>query len=157
MNIFVLGKDPVLAAQNQCNKHIVKMVLETAQLLCSPFEAGTAPYKRTHFNHPCAIWVRQSRDNFLWLCKHGKALSDEYTYRYRKNHKSLAVISWCEERVDNLSFLNNGMTPFPQAMPSQYKRDDPVEAYRAYYIGEKKSFAVWSQRLPPSWWPSFDN
>ena len=65
MNIFVLDNDPFKAAEYQCDKHVVKMVLETAQLLCSAHE--TAPYKRTHYNHPCAIWTRSSLSNYMWL------------------------------------------------------------------------------------------
>ena len=87
MNIFVLDLDPVKAARYQCNKHVVKMVLETAQLLCAPFEPGVAPYKRSHFNHPSSIWTRSSLSNYHWLIVHGMALCDEYEYRYSKIHK----------------------------------------------------------------------
>ena len=85
MNIFVLDYNPKRAAQMQCDKHVVKMPLETAQILCSAFEPGTAPYKRTHYNHPCSVWGRESKVNYKWLIEHGLALSDEYTYRYGKN------------------------------------------------------------------------
>ena len=70
MNIFVLHKDPVVAAQMQCDKHVVKMLLESAQMLCSPFEPGSAPYRRSHYNHPCSKWARESSSNYQWLWDH---------------------------------------------------------------------------------------
>lgn len=97
MNIFILSKDPIIAAQMQCDKHVVKMILETAQLLCSPFEKGEAPYKRSHFNHPSAIWTRENKSNYEWLITHGLALCEEYTFRYGKEHKSKQVILWCKK------------------------------------------------------------
>ena len=95
MNIFVLDNDPIVAAQSQSDKHVVKMVLETAQMLCAAFPPGEAPYKRSYYNHPCTVWARKSDDNYYWLCRHGIALSVEYTHRYGKRHKSQDVIEWC--------------------------------------------------------------
>ena len=92
MNIFILDQDPVKSAQFQCNKHVVKMCLETAQLLCSVFPSGLAPYKRTHYNHPCAKWARDSWCNYMWLISHGHALCNEYEYRYNKIHKCQEII-----------------------------------------------------------------
>lgn len=160
MNIFVLGDgaDPVKSAQDQLDKHVVKMPLETAQLLCSVFHAIgtylalTPPYRKTHANHPCAIWARQSRENFDWLVEHGMALGAEYTYRYGKAHKSLEVVQWCHEHRQALAFPQTGLTVFAQAMPEPYRRPDPVAAYRAYYLGEKQSMATWKRRSQPNWW-----
>jgi hypothetical protein len=152
LNIFVLNTDPAIAAQQQCDKHVVKMVLESAQLLCSPFEPGTAPYRRTHFNHPCSIWTRASRQNYEWLVAHAFALSEEYTRRYRKQHKSDRVIEWCADHYLALNLPDEGLTPFAQAMPEVYRRDDAVEAYRAYYRGDKSRFAAWKNMDPPEWW-----
>lgn len=60
MNIFYLDKDPKLCAQYHCDKHVVKMILESAQLLCTAVNEAAgkevAPYKSTHVNHPCSIW-----------------------------------------------------------------------------------------------------
>ncbi len=151
MNIFVLSQHPVLAAKYQCDKHVTKLTLESAQLLCSPFKKDTAPYKRTHYNHPCSIWTRQSIGNFKWLVEHGMALADEYTFRYGKIHKSKEVISWCAKNVHLLSFEEYEMTPFVQAMPWEYKNDSVTVAYRGYYIGEKARFAKWTKRKPPAW------
>jgi hypothetical protein len=147
MNIFIVNSDPVIAAWSLCDKHYVKMVLETAQLLCSC--CSDAPYKPAFLNHPCSKWVRQSINNFDWLCKHGIALCEEYTFRYGKKHKSQEVIEWCMEHKPDLPKV--GQTPFVQAMPDEYKNKDPVVAYRKYYIGAKKHILVYTKRMPPSW------
>jgi len=154
MNIFVIGDnaDPVLSAQNQLDKHIVKMPLETAQLLCSVYEPGTAPYRRTHYNHPCARWVRASSANFDWLVCHGRALCEEYTYRYGKVHASRSVIEWCDDNKHLLTFSDDRMTGMYQAMPEEYRNSDVVVAYRAYYLGAKREIATWKVRNPPGWW-----
>lgn len=152
MNIFVLDTSPVSSAQMQCDKHVVKMILETAQLLCSPFEPDSAPYRRTHFNHPCSKWVRESKANYLWLVQHGIALCSEYEFRYGKKHKSSAVIKWCLDNINSLNFPEGQLTAFPKAMPDQYKTNDVVESYRNYYLGDKKKFAKWTRRGPPNWW-----
>ena len=67
MNIFMLHQEPQIAAQYHCDKHVVKMILESAQLLCTALnEAGVPmPYRVTHKNHPCSIWVRESRANAI--------------------------------------------------------------------------------------------
>lgn len=154
MNIFVLDTDPRLAAQAQCDRHVVKMTLETAQLLCSAFDSGLAPYKRTHHNHPCAVWARESASNFMWLAEHGLYLADEYEHRYEREHKSRSIILWCMNNLGMAGVPHDGeQTPFAQAMPEQFKRADPVEAYRAYYLGAKGEIAQWNKARPaPEWW-----
>lgn len=161
MNIFVLDKDPCLAAIYQCDKHVVKMVLETAQLLCTAFPADKAPYKRTHYNHPCAVWTRQSFANFKWLLDHGIFLAAQYRFRYDRQHKSKEVIDWVYNNWDKYTNFNGfikpgDLTPFVQCMPDQYKiSDNPIQAYRNYYIGEKAKFAKWTRKgAAPSWWPN---
>jgi hypothetical protein len=149
MNIFVLDRCPYKAARYQCDRHVVKMVLETAQLLCTAFDQ--APYKKTHVNHPCAVWTRQARDNYTWLLHHGMGLAYEYTERYGKTHKSLSVIEWCDEQRDTVEFPQLTMTPFAQAMPDQYKHADPVVAYRNYYIHDKAKIAQWKYCETPDW------
>ena len=88
MNIFVVDYDPNKSAQDLCDKHVVKMILETAQMLCAAHPIGTAPYKATHLKHPCTLWVARSIDNYEWLLTHGYALCREYTARYGKRHKT---------------------------------------------------------------------
>lgn len=153
MNIFILDNDPKVAAKYLCDKHLIKMILESAQLLCSPYHPGVAPYKRTHFNHPCSKWVRESEGNYRWLISHALSMCDEYTMFYKKTHKCEAVIKWCEDNIDKIKFIEKSMTPFAQAMPDQYKKTDAVAAYRDYYSKEKRSMAAWKNgRIPPRWW-----
>jgi hypothetical protein len=147
MNIFVLDRNPETAAQLQCDKHVIKMILETAQLLCSPFEPGTALYKRTHYNHPSAIWTRISEANYEWLLQHGLALCEEYRYRWDKerDHASLRVIDWCSNHYKALGLPNVGLTEFPQAMPEEFRRSDVVQTYREYYKCGKKHLLKWKK------------
>lgn len=153
MNIFVLDQDPILAAQYLCDKHIPKMLLESAQLLCSPFQPGTAPYKRTHYNHPCAKWTRSSYDNYYWLLEHASAINIEFETRFNKYHKSYRTIIWCWNNFRNLDLPKIGLTPFAQAMPVEYKNYDFIQAYRNYYKNEKSKFAKWDKtRSEPAWW-----
>ena len=152
MNIFVLDYDPKKAAKMQCDKHVVKMPLETAQLLCAVFEQGTAPYKRTHYNHPCAIWTRTSKENFLWLVKHGIALCEEYTFRYGKIHKSKAVIFWCLKNIKKIKFSQKKRTHFVLCFDIKHKKKNTVESYREYYRTEKRKIANWNkERSKPNW------
>ena len=152
MNIFVLGDTPEACAIDQCDKHVVKMVLETAQLLCSVFPEGEAPYKRTHYNHPCGVWTRASSANYEWLLEHGDALCAEYTRRYGKRHKSQDVIEWCRDNYGGVQFEHNELTEHPQCMPDEYKHASVVEAYRRYYIEDKAYMAEWNHTRSPGWW-----
>jgi hypothetical protein len=144
MNIFVLHTNPVAAAEMQCDKHVVKMCLETAQILST---VAGGPYKPTHQNHPCVIWARHNQVNYNWLARHGLALCAEYTARYGKTHKCEAVISSLK---DHFRYLPIGYSNFVQCMPDEFKQADPVEAYRAYYHS-KARFATW-KRNQPFWW-----
>jgi hypothetical protein len=153
MNIFVLDYNPVKAAQFQCDKHVVKMPLESAQILCSAFSIGIAPYKRTHYNHPCSVWTRKTKNNYVWLIQHGLALCDEYTYRYGKNHKSRQVILWCQKNMRQLKFDSEGKTHFVLCFDNKYKIGNAVESYREYYRAEKSQIAKWAKsRLRPNWY-----
>ena len=152
MNIFVLDVDPRTSAQMMCDKHVVKMVLETAQMMCtvvSSFGYET-PYRPTHAKHPCTLWAAGSYSNWRWLAAHGLALCEEYTHRYNKKHKSERVIRWCLEQ--SIHFPQAALTPFAQAMPDKYRNPSAVTAYRTYYQNEKAAFATW-KTSPPPWWP----
>ena len=151
MNIFVLDKDPAVAATMACDKHVVKMILETAQMLCAAAIAKghEMPYGETHRFHPCTLWAGASQGNWEWLTQHGIALCAEYTTRYGKTHKSQQHIEYARDM--DISFDEQQLTPFAQAMPPQYKNDCVVTAYRAYYMGEKARFATWKTQTP-NWW-----
>lgn len=153
MNIFYVHRDPVLSARQLCDKHTVKMILESAQMLSTAHaEYGTwceGMYKPTHKNHPCNAWLRQSHQHYEWLVDHALALCDEYTNRYGKVHKSQAVIENFLLEPPRGIPASCFVEP-PQCMPDQYKTTDTVEAYRQYYIGEKAYMATW-KRNKPSW------
>jgi hypothetical protein len=152
MNIFVLDYDPVRAAKLQCDKHVVKMSLESAQLLCSVFPEGKAPYKRTHYNHPCSSGARKSKKNYIWPLKHGIALCDEYTFRYGKIHKSKQVINWCSKNIRKLKFENSIKTHFELFFDKNYQIGNAVESNREYYRCEKNDIAKWQKsRRKPIW------
>ena len=152
MNIFFLDFDTKKCAEYHCDKHVVKMILETAQLLCgSHWIAGSeAPYKLSHKNHPCSIWVRESLSNYLYLCDLGLELCKEYTYRYGRRHKSQDIIEWCLTNKPNIHDVD--FTCPPLAMGDEYKiGNDIIESYRNYYIKAKKDFALWKNRPIPDW------
>ena len=176
MNIFILNKDPVRSALDQCDKHIVKMPLEAAQMLCTNHwivkylghiprkleshewqiikeaktnEVRDFPYLPTMYNHPCTIWARCSLDNYEWLFCYALALNDEYRYRYGKEHKSVHEVILS---LPEYSIPSNGLTPFAQAMPDELKGEDAVAAYRRFYHKDKATFAEWKFRDKPEWW-----
>jgi len=159
MNIFVVDECPYKAAQNLCDKHCVKMVLETTQILCTIAnqKGYQSPYKSTHINHPAVKWTASHSNNWLWVLAHGFGLCAEYTTRYGKKHK-------CEDILIQLAKDSGGIwntiinlqdykqhTPFVQCIPEQYKTSNAIEAYRAYYINDKKELARWAYSERPSW------
>jgi hypothetical protein len=151
MNIFVVDEDPEVAARQLCDKHVVKMILETAQMLCTvaASQGYDTPYRPTHAKHPCTLWAAKSADNWSWLLQHGLAMCAEYSRRYGRTHKSETVIMWCARL--KIGFPESGQTPFAQAMPPQYRDECAVTAYRAYYHGEKADIATWKSEVP-QWW-----
>ncbi len=163
MNIFYLHSNPKICAIYHNNKHLVKMILETVQLLYScihisnpelleyaPFnKAGIRGYKITHKNHPSTIWTRTSIANYQWLCKLGIELCHEYTFRYNKIHSCQIHLEWLIQQQPNIP--NNPFTQPLQAMPEKYKHKDSIIAYRNYYIHEKAHFSKWTKRNTPYW------
>ena len=146
MNIFYLDRDPVKAAQIQYNKHVVKMVLESAQMLCTAhhhyaelnYPMVEVPYKKAHYNHPSTIWCRQSAKQYMWLYNHMIALGEEYTKRYNKTH---LTITKCKKPLKQLplGIPDSTFTEPPQCMPDEYKVEgDSISAYWNYYEQEKQ-------------------
>lgn len=153
MNIFYLVHDAHLCAVAHGNRHVIKMILETCQLLCSVYHMTTpgvdVPYKLTHKNHPCAVWARKSLDNYNWLLQLGLALCCEYTHRYGKVHASHKVLVHLST-ISAPSIPSLGFTPPPQAMPVVYHNGtSSVEAYRLYYKQEKRHLFAWKRRDMP--------
>jgi Pyrimidine dimer DNA glycosylase len=160
MNIFVLSYIIEECARFHCDKHVVKMILESCQLLSTahhehPIELWKPKYKSTHKNHPSAKWARESLSNYIWLCQLAKALCIEYTHRYGKIHK-------CEEYVDELrlntpDIQDNGLTRFALAMPDYCKCEDAVASYRDYYLIDKYHLLQYKKRERPPWVAEYDN
>ena len=147
MNIFYLDEDPVRCASYFYDKHKVKMILESAQMLCTAhhelLHEPDVPYKRAHVNHPSTVWVRESLSHYFWLYEHMLALGNEYTKRYGKKH---LTITKCKKPLE-LAPINIPEKQFkqpPQCMPDEYKDRNYIKAYRQYYIGEKKRFAIYT-------------
>lgn len=154
MNIFYLDSDPVTAAQMAVDKHVVKMILETAQLLSTAHhvldgpEVPPAIYKSTHVNHPSAVWARKSNNNYNWLYVHFLALLEEYTFRYGKYHKSGELADVLESPPRNIPV--GYFTPPPPAMDEQYiVSQDSVENYRNYYKFGKAHLHKYTRREVP--------
>ena len=154
MNIFALSNEVTESAQWHVDKHVVKMPLETAQILCTARHSHgeEAPYRATHKHHPCCKWAADSVGNYVWLGKLGLALAKEYTYRYGKIHKCEEVIEDCLENIPS-SISKEDQTTFVQAMPDECKMADPILGYRNYYVREKNHLASWKNRPTPPWWP----
>lgn len=158
MNIFYLSNNPDECATFHVNKHVVKMILESAQLLSNAHHMLDGDqvikpiYKLTHKNHPSAIWVRSSKAHYSWLWQLLKSLCKEYTHRYEKIHKVereelLYILKDPPKNIPDVGWLSD---PTP-AMPDQYKVDTALQSYRNYYMGDKRSFAVWKNRPQPTW------
>lgn len=153
MNLFFLDRDPVNAARLQCDRHVVKMILETAQMLSTAhneLDGTQVAYKSTHKNHPSTVWVRSSAAAYEWTARHLKALGEEYTRRYGKVHKTIA------EHMETLSWLPRALcqdhTPFvdpPQCMYDECKRPDTVVAYLTYYNAKGDEWAA--KGRPMTW------
>lgn len=157
MNIFYLHSCPDTAARLQYNKHVVKMILETAQLLCTAHrELGNdnVPYKSTHRNHPSAIWARQDAFNYVWLYKHMIGLGDEYRRRYNRDH--LTILK-CKDVLKNPppKLKYNQFVEPPQCMPDEYKvQGNAIHGYWRYYVCGKREIASNTEQLyteVPSW------
>lgn len=153
MNIFILDTDMKQNAQYYCDKHLIKMILETAQLMCTVVveNGGTAPYKPTHRNHPCTKWLMENGANWDILYNLVTELNNEYKYRFNKtiNHKSYDVIC----NLIKPQYSNNIFTGYFNAVTSSIQRlciNDTIKAYRKYYK-EKQSIIdmKWTKRNMP--------
>ena len=146
MNIFYLHDNPKVCSQYHVDKHVVKMILETAQLLSTAhwLSGGEGPYRATHKNHPSAIWARSNKSNYRWLCELGMELCKEYTYRYGKIHKTQQHLEWLSTNIPNGKFTQPTL-----AMPDQYKSDNHIDSYRLYYIKDKSHLHSWKNRKTP--------
>lgn len=176
MNIFAVHGDPIVSACSLCDKHIPKMIVETAQLLSTAkrlldgtLTAGKSAtgrnvkrwqlsdpgleaviYQAGYVDHPSAIWCRSTDANYWWLQTHGLAMCQEYTRRYGKTHKTQAVMEALGRKPDNIRI--GTLEAFAVAMPDEFKLPDSVEAYRNYYIKAKSRFAYWKDQHTVPYW-----
>lgn len=156
MNIFFLDYSPEKAAEYHCDKHVVKMIIETAQLLCNAHHWYKSEiencYAQTHVSHPCSIWVRKNDKNYYWAWALFYWLSIQYTRRYRRVHATTErLLANLMPAPEKIPFELQISSP-AQAMPDEYRHVDPVIAYRNYYLGEKARFAKWNHSQKPWWW-----
>lgn len=139
MNIFYIDTCPVKAAQMQCDKHVVKMILESAQMLCTAhheFGNHDVPYKVAHRNHPSTIWARSGLKQYIWLYRHFMALSDEYTQRYGRVHLAWEKCAFALFEPP-MGIPDIEWTDPPQCMPDECKRDTSLAGYTEYYFNYK--------------------
>ena len=160
MNIFYVDKDPANAAMCLPDKLVVKMPLESAQMLSTAHRLLSGDdycdergiYLKAYMNHPCTIWARETSQNYLWLYYHFYFLCREYETRYDRQHLSFTKLNDALSQLP-LNIPDAGLTTMPQAMPDENKNNDPVQAYRDYVVNEK-TYAQWN-KIPsrqPEWW-----
>lgn len=142
MNIFFIDPDPLAAAGKLYARHKLKMLLESTQMLCNAVRHNcpvtfdeNIMYAKTHDNHPCSLWTRESMSNFLWLYDHAYQLTIHYSAKYGKRHKCWDVL--CYIKTLNMDFDKVELTEPPQCMQIRYKSGNPIVAYRMYYVAEK--------------------
>ena len=156
MNIFVTNLCPTESAKVLDDKRVIKMILESAQMLCTAINLfGTikSPYKSTHRNHPDTVWARASHENYIWLCKHFTALCDEYKTRFNKVHKCEQYKDFFYDCSTVISFPEQGLTAFPNCTTFKEVKETTL-AYRNY-LNQKwqldKRPPKWTNSLPPNW------
>jgi len=165
MNIFALSRSPRQSAMYHGDKHVIKMLLETCQMLYSAqwftgssllkaplAKNGQRGYKSAHMNHPCTKWVRETRENYIWTARLALALADEYEYRWPgRVHSCKEHALWLRENIPPLPL--HPSTPFAVAMDDEFKvAGKPIASYRKYYIYSKavRGLAVYTRREIPS-------
>lgn len=156
MNIFFLHLDPQKCAEFYADKHVVKIIIEIAQMMSAAHHllpCGLAPpYRKTHANHPCAVWVRASAANYDWTLRLFRALCAEYTHRYGRTHKCESFADAFDEfrpRFPSQDFTMPALA-IHEAFKFKCRRvEDAVDAYRCYYFIDKHELLAWRRRDPP--------
>jgi len=136
MNVFVCDVDPVIAAQSLADKHVVKMVVETAQMLSAACELSgitfEGQYRLTHRHHPCVQALLEQNTYVRWTVLHGLALCSEYTRRYDRRHKSQNIIETAASLLPWDTTADFDFEQFPRAVFDEFKGLNVVEAYRRH-------------------------
>jgi hypothetical protein len=163
MNLFILDQDPFISATFHIDRHVVKMPTETAQMISfvyhdqelwnKPIPDFVMKFSKSHYKHPCSVWIRESLSNFLYACTLGLALYQEYQYRYNnpeKHKRAFEIMKFGLTNPPNLP--DKGLTKFALAMDETYKLcDNPIENYREYYRKGKQHLHSWKNRPKPIW------
>lgn len=151
MNLFILDKNLVKAASMLCDKHVIKILIESCQMLYTAHHVFKTkkiiPYRKAYVNYPVTKWVRESLSNYNWTCLYALTLAREYSLRYNKLHKSYKVVCWCILNQPDIKDI--GLMPFALAMPEKYKKHNSIKAYRDYYLNEKKSLLAYRNNKIP--------
>jgi hypothetical protein len=165
MNVFVLSRDHELRARYHCDVHVNKMLLESIQVLNTALHLNDAKdqyvfYQPTHKNHPWTEWAADRYANWKWMLDHAVALGKEFARRSEKDsHASYDKVHtyWLDadlsldSRIMHIVGDDGERTSFPQCMPDLHvMQDDPVQAYRSYYMAEKvpEDWCTWSVEKP---------
>jgi len=154
MNIFAVDPDPIVSAKSLVDRHVVKMILESVQLMCvahavhGPVPEGVWDSLGWR-HHPCAKWTAASLSNYRWLLAHAEGLCAEYRHRYGRTHK-LESDGMLERLAAAPPISDIGPTPFAEATGDIHD-GEPVATYRRYYIEHKSHLMVWTRREPPDW------
>ena len=152
MNIFILDHDPTNCVIQYPDQHVVKMITESAQMLSTNLRLNDIEvgYRITHPNHPCTKWARASFSNMLWLSELVEVMHREWQYRYGHTHNHRAFDVYRE--LPMLDIPDHGLTPFVQCVEDYCKCDDPIEAYRRFYIYEKWHLRKRYKKRDVPWW-----
>jgi hypothetical protein len=162
MNIFYLSRDPVEAAKFHCDTHVIKMILESAQLLFTAHHITDSSklvdldfkvYKPTHANHPCGKWVRENISHYMWLASLAWCLCLEYTERYNKTHATQYAITWLYHNPPLLPEIDFYDPPQAMGKTPECMREDTVEAYRVLYRDVKSKMGRFGYKKSsiPEW------
>jgi hypothetical protein len=172
MNIFCLDKDPEKAARDLCDAHVIKMIVESAQMLANCFtierlSADDCPQNKSgstrkhgYRNHPCTKWAMESSANMNWLVLHALSMCHEKKRRFGGSHFSESFIRWCDRCCNDSIVPIRGLTDFAIAISDQqqcrkhqgFDKLCAVDKYRLYYIYDKSRFATWKYTSPPQWY-----
>ena len=165
MNIFAIEGDGdnidwVASAKSQDNYRVVKMILESCQMLCTNlnhlYGEQVSPYRSCHLNHPSTKWARESSANFLSLIEHTEAMIAEYKLRFNNRvHKCEAVLARCIELFDKSLFDNHEPTPLLMAIPEMYRSENIVESYRRFYASKPR--VRYPEDRIPAWFKEYRN
>lgn len=164
MNIFALHIQPNISAKYHCDKHVVKMIVESAQMISTVFDKyGQRKfwmYKSCFPHHPCTLWAGYSRRNLIWLIDLGYHLCLEYTKRYGKTHKCFGMYLLWKKLVLDLPIPDKKFTNFALAVLPELKEKagndytllEAINCYREYYMIHKVEMKKWKNVEKPFWW-----